>query len=173
MRWSLETVRIFILINIVWERKEKKKRILILWSLYISDVEWQKLDEDQSLPSLCQRCLSKVEKFVFCRPHRQIDTFMKVGSWVQTEEVIHLWIWCYIVSYDVRVHNNWLIFVHQKNSVECDVNKPECGYGSTVCKCSISSQTIKYRYKFKSNQKKILPKMLAWTPQGMYQVWSL
>ena len=128
--WS---VRLLSLIGIVWERenkrKEKKdsnslvtliwdvewqKRILILWSLYISDVEWQKLDEDQSLPSLCQRCLSKVEKFVFCRPHRQIDTFKKVGSWVQTEELIHLWIWCYIVSYDVRVHNNWLIFVHQK-----------------------------------------------------------
>ena len=31
-----------VLINIVWERKQKKKRFLILWSLYISDVEWQK-----------------------------------------------------------------------------------------------------------------------------------
>lgn len=34
-------------------------------------------------------------------------------------------------------------------------NKPHSRYGSTVCKCPISSQTIKYRYKFKSNQKKI------------------
>ena len=25
-------------------------------------------------------------------------------------------------------------------------------YGSTVCKCPISSQTINYRYKFKANQ---------------------
>ena len=50
---------------------------------------------------------------------------------------------------------------------------PQFRYGSTVCKCPISSQTIEYRYKFKSNQKTILPKMLAWTSQGMYQVWSL
>ena len=31
----------------------------------------------------------------------------------------------------------------------------------TICKCPISSQTIKYRYKFKLNQKKNLPKMLT------------
>ena len=43
-------------------------------------------------------------------------------------------------------------------------NKPECVYGSTVCKCPISSQTIKYRYKFKSNQKKVSSKILVWAP---------
>ena len=52
-------------------------------------------------------------------------------------------------------------------------NKPQCRYGSTVCKCPISSQTIKYRYKFKSNQKKYSPKMFVWTPQGVCQIWSL
>ena len=45
------------------------------------------------------------------------------------------------------------------------INKPECIYGSTVCKCPISSQTIKYRYKFKSNQKKILQKCLYGPPK--------
>ena len=57
------------------------------------------------------------------------------------------------------------------NFVIVDENRPQCRYGSTVCKCPISSQTIKCRYKFKSNQKKISPKMLVSTPQGVYQVW--
>ena len=44
------------------------------------------------------------------------------------------------------------------------LNKPECVYGSTVCKCPISSQTIKYRYKFKSNQKILLTKNACMDP---------
>ena len=43
-------------------------------------------------------------------------------------------------------------------------NKPQCRYGSTVYKCSISSQSIKYWYKFKSNQKKNSPKILELIP---------
>ena len=35
---------------------------------------------------------------------------------------------------------------------ENDEDKPQCRYCLTVCKCPISSQTIKYRYKSKSNQ---------------------
>ena len=42
-----------------------------------------------------------------------------------------------------------------------------------ICKCPISSQTIKYRYKFKSNQQKFPQKFLNWSPQGVYQVSSL
>ena len=45
-----------------------------------------------------------------------------------------------------------------------ELDKPECIYGSTVRKCSIASQTIKYRYKFKSNQKKVSSKILVWAP---------
>ena len=44
-------------------------------------------------------------------------------------------------------------------------NKPECIYGLTVCKCPISSQTVKYRYKFKSNQKKFFQKCLHGPPK--------
>ena len=47
-----------------------------------------------------------------------------------------------------------------KNSI----NKPQCRYGLTVCKCPISSQTIKYRYKFKSNQKILLTKNACMDP---------
>ena len=42
-----------------------------------------------------------------------------------------------------------------------------------IYECPISSQTIKYRYKFKSNQKKIPQKSLNGPPQGACQVWSL
>ena len=44
------------------------------------------------------------------------------------------------------------------------LNKPQCRYGSTLCKCPISSQTIKYRYKFKSNQFFFLLKILVCAP---------
>ena len=59
-----------------------------------------------------------------------------------------------------QINENFSIFFPQKWMLEmCQrfrnlkfiENKPECVYGSTVCKCPISSQTIKYRYKFKSN----------------------
>ena len=33
-----------------------------------------------------------------------------------------------------------------------------------ICKCQITSQTIKYRYKFKSNQKIVSPKILELIP---------
>ena len=42
-----------------------------------------------------------------------------------------------------------------------------------ICKCPISSQTIKYRYKFKSNQKKLPQKFLSCSPLGVCQVASL
>ena len=54
------------------------------------------------------------------------------------------------------------------------LNKPQCRYGLTVCKCQIQSQTIKYRYKLKSNQKDFFSqKCLYEPPQGVYQVSSL
>ena len=52
-------------------------------------------------------------------------------------------------------------------------NKPECIYGLTVCKCPISSQTVKYRYKFKSKQKKILQKCLYGPPKGCSSLESI
>ena len=62
------------------------------------------------------------------------------------------------------------------NSSSCQkkcFNKPQCRFGSTVCKCPISSQTIKYRYKFKSDQIFFGQKCLYGPLQGVYQVWSL
>ena len=41
-----------------------------------------------------------------------------------------------------------------------------------LVKHQISSQTIKYSYKFKSNPIFFLSKIFLWTPQGAYQVWS-
>ena len=52
-------------------------------------------------------------------------------------------------------------------------HKPQRRYGSNVCKCQISSQTNRYRYKFKSNPKFFSPKCLYGPPQGVCQVWSL
>ena len=51
-------------------------------------------------------------------------------------------------------------------------HKPQRRYGSNVCKCQISSQTNRYRYKFKSNQI-FFPKLLNWSPQAVCQVSSL
>ena len=49
---------------------------------------------------------------------------------------------------------------------ENDEDKPQCRYCLTVCKCPISSQTIKYRLKkFSKNVCMVL--------QGVCQVWSL
>ena len=63
-------------------------------------------------------------------------------------------------SFQLRWLNFFLVFLekfHSKNNEYSDNNydnKPECGYGSTVCKCPISSQTTKYMYKFKFNKKR-------------------
>ena len=55
-----------------------------------------------------------------------------------------------------------ILFLDDENKSE---NKPQCRYGSTVCKCPISSQTIKYmrRYKCKLNRF-FFSKMLVWIP---------
>ena len=66
-----------------------------------------------------------------------------------------------------------MVEIHIIKELKLITNKPECIYGLTLCKFPISSETIKYRYKFKSNQTKKIPqKCLYGPPQGVYQVQS-
>jgi len=68
-----------------------------------------------------------------------------------------------ILSYLAIYKSSINVQTSRMNENKINRNKPECVYGSTEYKCSISSKTIKYRCKFKSNQI-FFSKMLVWTP---------
>ena len=74
------------------EKKEKKSRILILWSLYISDVEWQKYQNQEGFKKLDTKHVSIALKD-FQEKERKNEKLKKLfqnQKWLQKLDTKHV-----------------------------------------------------------------------------------